>query len=292
MSLATVSAWSGSFTGITDSTGPKISSWAIFILLSTESNTVGFVYSRNFVQGLTVALDWWDIRIDNTVVADSPNNILSDCYVSLIESRCALFSRDPSLGFIVGDLAYGGRNAGFTQTEGYDLDVSYALDTDYGQFSAKWATTYVSEYELKSTNDADVVATPLNGFATGGGAYFRIRSNLNLNWNLNDWGVSWGMRYNSGVKEECYFDDRCTIPDYQAPWTEGTVVPMTEIGSVTFHDLQVSWAAPWNARIALGANNVFDKAPPLYFTHPSSGFSNYGGHDLGRFIYARYQQKF
>ena len=259
----------------------------------SESKTVGFVYSPNFVEGLSVSLDWWNIRIDNTIVSDSPNDILSDCYVALIEERCALFSRDPSLGNIVTELQYGGRNSGYAETEGYDLDVNYRLATDFGQFGVRWATTYVSLYETKSTNDPDEVPSQANGF----GSNFRVRSNLNLSWNYNDFGVTWGMRYNSGTKESCAGLgpdglDHCSLPDYQAPDTLGAVVPQNEVGSVTFNDLQFSWNAPWNARVAVGANNVFDRDPPIYYTQPNSGFAFYGGHDIGRFIYMRYTQKF
>ncbi len=257
----------------------------------SESKTIGFVYSPNFVEGLSVALDWWNIRIDNTIVSDSPNDILSDCYVALIEERCALFSRDPSLGNIVTELQYGGRNSGYAETEGYDLDVNYRLATDFGQFGVRWATTYVSLYETKSTNDPDEVPSQANGF----GSTFRVRSNLNLSWNYNDFGVTWGMRYNSGTKESCMgFGDgaHCSLPNYQAPDTLGKVVPQNEVGSATFNDLQFSWNAPWNARVAVGANNVFDRDPPIYYTQPNSGFAFYGGHDIGRFIYMRYTQKF
>ena len=255
---------------------------------NSKSKTVGFVYSPNFVEGLSVSLDWWNIRIENTIVADTPNEILSDCYVALIESRCALFSRDPTLGNIVTQLSFGGRNSGYAETEGYDLDVNYNLNTDHGRFGVRWATTYVSLFETKSTNDVDEVPSQANGF----GGSFRVRSNLNLSWALNDLSVNWGMRYNSGTKEACYFEELCSIPDYQAPDTLGTIVPQNEIGSVTFHDLQVSYATPWNGRIAIGANNVFDRDPPIYYSQPSSGFAFYGGHDIGRFIYMRYQQKF
>lgn len=257
----------------------------------SESKTIGFVYSPSAVEGLSVALDWWNIRIDNTIVSDTPNDILSDCYIALVEERCALFTRDPSLGYIVGELQYGGRNSGYAETEGYDLDVNYAMDTDYGRFGVRWATTYVSQYETKSTNDPTEVPSQANGF----GSAFRVRSNLNLSWNYNDFGVTWGMRYNSGTKEGCMgFGDgaHCSLPNYQAPDTLGAVVPQNEVGSATFNDLQFSWNAPWNARIAIGANNVLDKDPPLYYTGVNSGFAFYGGHDIGRFVYARYTQKF
>ena len=186
------------------------------------------------------------------------------------------------------DLTYGGRNAGYTETEGFDFEVGYNFETAIGQFSAKLATTYVSKYESKATDDADAIPSQSNGF----NAAFRNRTNANLAWSKGDWSANWGLRYYSGTKEECYFDERCTLPDWQAPSTEGTIVPMNELGSSTFHDVQVSWAAPWNARISIGANNVFNHVGPLMFDQPSANFSYYGGFDIGRFMYMKYSQKF
>lgn len=254
---------------------------------TSESKTVGFVYSPSYVQGLSIGLDWWNIRIENTMVSDSPNAILSDCYIALIESRCANFTRDPVLG-IVDNLNYGLRNSGYAETEGFDLAVGYRFDTDYGRFALNWDTTYVSKYVTKSTDDADTPEAVGNGFS----GQFRVRSNANLNWSKGDFAANWGVRYSSGVKEECYFDERCTYPDYQAPDTRGNVVPMNRIGANTFHDVQVSWKAPWNAKVAIGANNVFGHYGAAEFDQPASNYSYYGGNDIGRFVYMKYQQNF
>lgn len=235
---------------------------------TSESKTVGFVYSPSYVTGLSVGVDWWSIRIDNTIVTDSPNLIMEDCYVRLIESRCSMFTRDPANGNIVGTLNYGNRNAGYTETEGFDFDISYSRDTDFGRFSAKSSTTYVGKYEEKSTDDADAVPSQNNGF----GAYFRVRSNLGLGWSMNDLSVNWNLRYYSGTKESCRFTTRCTLPNYSAPDTLGVISPQTELGAVTFHDVQVSYATPWNATVAVGANNVFNKVGPMMTSQPSSNF--------------------
>ena len=56
---------------------------------TSESKTLGFVWSPSFAEGLNLSLDWWNIRIENTIVADSPTDILNDCYVRGIASRCA-----------------------------------------------------------------------------------------------------------------------------------------------------------------------------------------------------------
>jgi len=253
-----------------------------------RSWTAGFVYSPSQVTGLDIALDWWKIRIDQTMVSDSPNAILSDCYISLIESRCALFERDPVTG-IVNQLAYGLRNAGFREVEGYDLSVGYRWDTAAaGAFSVNWDSTYTSRDDYKATNDADTPISPQVSF----GSSFRLRSNLNLGWTYGDFGASWTMRYYSAMKESCYFDEICSDPNYQAPDTQGTIVPLNRVGSTTFNDVQLRWNAPWNATISLGANNVLDKNIPIMFSQPNSNYAFYGGHDIGRFVYAKYQQRF
>ena len=250
------------------------------------------MWSPEFAQGLNLALDWWNIRIEGTMVADTPNAILSDCYVAKIESRCAMFRRDPNLK-IVNDLTFGLRNAGFTETEGYDLSVSYRFKTNAGDFSANWETTYISKYDYKATNDAAAPIQPQIGFwDTSIGAVFRTRSNLDLGWTNGVIGLNWGMRYFSSMKEECYFETECNIPNYRAPWTQGSVLPLNRTGSTTFNDVQFFVKTPWKGTVALGANNVFNRFGAVAYSQPSSNFAYYGGFDIGRFVYMKYSQTF
>ena len=257
---------------------------------TSVSKTLGLVWSPSFINNLNVSLDWWKIRIENTIVADSPTQILIDCYEQGIASRCARFTRDPNSG-IVNTLKFANRNSGFMQTEGYDLDVSYRLDTSYGKFSSSWATTYVSENIYRSTNDSKTVPTPTNGIGSG----FRIRSNLSLGWDLENFGVSWTTRYYSGVKEQCpsikLYPEECSDPGVYAPWYKGAR-NYNERGSVAFHDVQVRYKLPWDATVSVGANNVFEKYGPVMYSKPNSAFSYYGGYDIGRLVYMKYQQRF
>jgi len=193
---------------------------------TSKSKTLGVVWSPQFIQNFNVSLDWWKIRIDNTIIADSPNQILIDCYEQGIDARCLQFTRDPALG-IVNKLTYGNRNAGFLETEGYDMDLTHRLATDsMGTFSTNWSTTYVSSNVFRSTNDGKVVPTPINGIATNSVSGFRVRSNLTLGWDLGDFGISWTARYYSGVKEQCLdavkHADECSDPGVRAPWYPGS----------------------------------------------------------------------
>ncbi|MBW8811481.1 MAG: TonB-dependent receptor, partial [Lysobacter sp.] len=86
--------------------------------------------------------------------------------------------------------------------------------------------------------------------------------------------------------------ERCSLPNYSAPELNGAISPKNEIGSNTFHDMQVRFNAPWNATIAVGANNVFEHYSAPQYAQPNSGYSYYGGYDIGRFVYFKYQQRF
>jgi iron complex outermembrane receptor protein len=256
---------------------------------TSESKTLGFVWSPTFAENLNMSLDWWNIRIENTIVGDTPTDMLNDCYVRGITSRCDGFTRDAN-GDVVA-LSFGNRNAGYQETEGFDFDLTYHIETQVGRFDLAWLNTYVSKNELK-TDNLEGAPQQLNGVFGGSGAAFRLRSNLNLTWTKGDFAVTWGTRYFSGAREDCYFADRCSLPDFTAPEYQGEIIGANELGSNTFHDLQVSWNAPWNATVAIGANNVFEHYAAPAYNQPNSGYSYYGGFDIGRFTYLKYQQRF
>lgn len=265
----------------------------------SKSKTLGLVFSPGFVEGLNVSLDWWNIRIENTIIGDAPTQVLDDCYVRGIESRCAdptgsRFTRDAN--GVITSFFYAGINAGYQETEGYDFDLNYRMETDYGRFNLAWLNTYVSRNELKQDNNDAVPPAQQNAFSGNAGINFRIRSNASLNWENGDFGVTWTTRYFSGVKESCLnaivYPGLCSIPNYTAPDLDGQINPQNRIGSNTFHDVQFRWTAPWNATVSLGANNVFEHYSAPMYSNPASGSAYYGGYDIGRFIYMQYTQRF
>lgn len=261
---------------------------------TSTSKTLGVAFSPTFVEGLTLSLDWWEINIESTIVGDSPTQILNDCFVEGLAARCALFTRDPTLGYI-NSLTFGSRNAGYEITEGYDFDMSYRLPTDrWGNFSFNWNTTYTVRDDFVTTNDPVLFPTPSTGFSSN----FRIRSNLATNWDMGDFGIGWNVRYFSGIKESCLnatlFPDECSEPNYLHPGNQGQLITGTynDHGATVFNDLQLRWKAPWNATVSFGANNVLGKVGPVLYSQPSANVSYYGGFDVGRFYYARYTQRF
>lgn len=270
---------------------------------TSKTKTLGAVWSPEFVQNLNMSLDWWNIRIDNTIVGDSPTDILNDCYVQGIASRCnaALFTRDANG---VPHVTFGGRNAGYRLVEGYDFDISYRWDwANIGQFRVTSNSTYTVKDILISTNDPRYPISSVGVTST-----FRIRSNLNLSWERGIWGASWMTRYYSSMAEGCtYFvpglndaNLECNQIQY-APtggFKPGTNEPASAIrrrnvhGATVFNDVQLRVKLPWDGNVSVGANNVFNKVGPIMYTQPSANVNYYGGFDIGRFWYVKYTQKF
>lgn len=286
----------------------------------SKSQTIGFVWSPSFLEGFNASIDWWKIRIDDTIVADSPTAILNDCFVLGIAARCVApvngapgFTRDPNLGY-VNNMVFGGRNAGYRKAEGFDVDLTYRFSTEnLGSFTVNSNSTYTVADYLVSTNDPRYALSSV-GFTSS----FRLRSNLSLGWNWGDFGASWTTRYYSSMKENCtYFTGQRSVGGVpiDQPILEShlecndiTFAPngnfrpdgspasalarRNKNGSTIFNDVQFRWEAPWNATIAVGANNVFEKYGPPMYSQPSANFSYYGGFDIGRFVYMKYQQRF
>jgi iron complex outermembrane receptor protein len=288
--------------GGAQSTGPGTQSYSAFESgsnpeLKPETSktwTAGLVYSPNFVQGLDVSLDWWKIRINNVIAAESVTSILNQCYVLGVASACERFERGTDGRAVnqVVDVTRTLINGGYQETAGYDLGVKYRLpEFSFGKFVIDWKTTYVDYLEYKRDNEAETPVEQHNSWATGDwGANFRVRSNLNVDWTLGNLGVNWGVRYYSGMKEPCSYDTECNLPDFTSAYTLGQ--PSRKVGSNTFHDVQVRYNLPWEATVSLGANNVFNHEGPVMYSQPNSSFSYYGGFDIGRFYYMKYTQRF
>jgi iron complex outermembrane receptor protein len=184
---------------------------------------------------------------------------------------------------------YGLANLGQMETEGYDLGVKYKLpELPYGQFRIDWQSTYTAKYDEAGQNSKGDNITIGNVGAPG---IFRLRSNLSLNWELGNWGANFTSRYYSGMKESCISlaSGWCDKPDNYA---NGEKNPLRLTGANTFHDLQVSYKAPWKGTVAIGANNVFNHSGSLQYSAPNSDYAYYGAFDIGRFIYVKYTQRF
>lgn len=273
---------------------------------TSTTKTLGFVYNPSFLEGFDISLDWWRIELENTITTFTGQFILDQCIVEGIDAFCSQFTRAPG-GQIV-DLLSAGLNIGAQNVEGWDMTVNYRLpETSFGNFSFSWDTTYQSLNESDNDGDGDIdavdggsVVGEYSGTAISNN--WRIRSNLMTRWEMGDFGATWFTRYYSRQEETCpfYYNDYgfgelCSDAILGDGPDGGVDVVQAgsqhKIGGTTYHDVSVFWKAPWNAKITLGVNNVFDKEPPVSFTTFANSFDPQ--YEVpGQFVYLQYNQKF
>ncbi|MBL8262696.1 MAG: TonB-dependent receptor [Xanthomonadaceae bacterium] len=260
---------------------------------SSETKTLGLVWSPSFLEGFNVSLDWWKIELEDAIVTRSGQFILNACIRdnpndlgrprnALDDQVCALAQvrRDPT-GQITNLLSIP-QNTGRRTLEGYDMTINYNLPENVlGNFGFTLDTTYMAE----NSSDIDT-----NGFISeyaDRSNNWRVRANLMTRWTKGDWGATWFTRYYSRQTESCEtldfygFGDLCSDPANIE----------NKLGGTTYHDATVFWKAPWNAKITLGVNNIFSKDPPVSFTTFANSFDP--AYEIpGRFVYMQYNQKF
>lgn len=262
------------------------------------NKTLGFVYSPSFIPGFDISLDWWNIELDNTISGISGQGLINRCYRELDQSACSLITR--GAGGAVNDLLSAGLNLGSTEVEGYDLTIGYRLpETAWGKFSLVWDNAYMTDYEVDFDGDGIRGEVSEGGNLVGEGSIWRLRSNLSTRWEMGDWGATWNVRYFSDLDEGCSGFNAvntqllCSDPDRIVDNQAGRPVrsPQNTLDEAIYNDVSVYWNAPWNARVALGVNNVFDEDPPFSASTFANSFTPQ--YEVpGRFYYMRYSQKF
>lgn len=263
------------------------------------TRTIGLVYSPHYVSGLDFTVDYYNIYVKNIITSVTASSILNYCYVQNDPSFCGRFTR--GAGGVITDLNESLSNLGTLKTEGYDVGIHYRLpQTSFGTFRIASDSTYLTKYETVSGPGA----VPVNavGFMTNGSGnlnggtigLYRLRSNLQLDWDYKEFGASWTVRYFSGLKDSCYTATvECNMPNYVTPGLVG--IGVSRKGSVAFNDAQFRYTAPWKGVFTIGVNNIFNKKGPYYYnvTNSGNGSPPYNpAFDMDRYFYVSYNQKF
>lgn len=252
--------------------------------------TLGVVYSPRQVQGLSASLDWYQIKIEDVISGISANDVLKYCYQGQ-EDFCNQFSRN-SDGQVV-NLSHANTNIGSVDVEGWDFNFTYRMpETSIGQFQVSANAAYTSKYNTQ-TDASSPVEHKVGKYTSGGVSYWRTRANGSLDWRKGDFGATWTARFFSGLQEACAFGgEECNMPNYANP-AKGDY-PSRQTPTVIFHDLTAYWDAPWDARIRLGVNNIFDKSVPIQYAATNNAGSPpiNNAYDIDRYWFVSYDQKF
>jgi iron complex outermembrane receptor protein len=210
------------------------------------------------VKGMSIAIDWWKINVNNLVTTLSPSLVVNQAaagnpaYTGLVTRNSA-----GEITSIVGTNV----NAGSVKTQGIDIDARYAFlkSPTYGNFALRLNGTYTSKYDM-TLPDGTVqpsVAATIDGQgnvlnAATAGIIFRWKDTLSLDWKRKEWSASLINNFQSG-----YWDN------YRAD----AVDPIAQhVGAFSTWDLQASYGGIKNLTLTAGVKNLFNRKPPEVIT--------------------------
>ena len=267
---------------------------------TSESFTLGGVWTPSAIPGMSLTLDYYDIELESTITSIGAQSILDAC--AQTGTLCDFIERSVSgeVSFLLDSQV----NIGSTRTSGWDFALDYRLpETDFGTFRTLWRGTYTTKFE-ESVPDfsdpnapeqtRDLLGTLLPGQPDR--SFPELRSQLDVMWDWENWQGVWNIQYVDGYTENCAdgllpsFVDLglCSNPDPDNP--------TNRLGSVTYHDVQLSYFMRdldfGDVQFTLGIDNLLDKDPPVSVSAFSNSFDATQHRIPGQFYYARVKVDF
>jgi iron complex outermembrane receptor protein len=269
--------------------------------------TLGATYEPTFLDGFSIAVDYYDIAIEDAIDEFGNDQILSQCYDSSItlgqeNEFCDVIKRDDE-GQLT-EVLQRSYNIDELGTRGVDIAVAYAYDMNaFGRVKFKMDWTHLLEHSKTVTGNDGIVVEDYVGYAEEG--IFEDKASASVAWYLNELRVRWSTTYKSSALRD--FDEqkdwegdmadnseRCAAGEAECV-TNPESLAFQELSSYIKHNLSVSYNIEMNddssVRVFGGINNIFDDKGEFYL----GGTGNYGSDydaGVGRFVYLGAQVSF
>ena len=247
-----------------------------------DVTTFGVVYDPNFVEGLSLTVDYWKYKIEDLITPLDPNFAVEQCVDT--GTYCELMFRYPSTSPNAGEFQVFQEpivNLGVLETDGIDFGVKYSLrDTPAGSFNVTLDVTRINSYE--NTPSPGAAAVEIAGtFDRQFGNYAKWRGLMGVGWAMGGFDGLLSLRYIHSLK--------IIGPDGGL-----TDEPPLNIGSMTYIDATVGYTFPTDTKIQVGGINLADKQPPILFqNNVINANTDVSTYDLlGRRWYVGVSQKF
>jgi iron complex outermembrane receptor protein len=244
-----------------------------------STTAFGVVYQPEFLEGLVVSLDFFDINIEDAINAVDDQSILDRCAAGET-AFCSLAVRNGS-GTLI-QVFNGPVNFAEEQLSGYDIEASYSFEAAGGNIDIRTLWTNTDEHYTVDRGDKDDL---LGEYAGGNGAFAGGPQEwvglTSVRYSTDDLTLSLRHRYiGEGVID--------------ADWTSGVDVDDNSVDSVSYFDFTASYnlvIGGTEAEIFGSIDNLLDEEPPRVALDGRTALDDLGAsntrHDLiGRFYRA------
>jgi len=292
--------------------GPAIGNEDLFEE-TADTFTVGFSIAPSFLEGFRLAVDYYDITIEDAIIEMENVEILKQCYASSVtfgQSNvfCDDITRDDS-GQIV-EILNRQLNLNQQSTSGYDVALDYVFETEsIGDFQLTTHYTHISDHESRFDGVDGIETVDFNNQLDFG--VFKDVATASLAWRHNDWRLRWRTTWKGPI-----IDHQDRVDDYVELFAENDAlcaasdpdcISNPEVPAFLFypsylrHDLSGSYDLTLDNGVSVniyaGIRNMFDKDPfvPRTGDNFEAGIGNYDskfGGGIGRFLYLGAEVRF
>ena len=255
-----------------------------------DTATFGLVLDGPGVRGLSAALDYYDIRMEETIQAPGAAGIMNACARTGDPFICSLIHRDAAGSLWLTRDGYFlniQQNVGARRSRGIDLNLGYLQPVGSASFlELSLVGTYLMERSIGAPSfeydcagyfgDQCRLPSPrwqhraMLAWETGFDTVF------NLRWRMI------GPVTNDDLSPDSDLAFPAEVPDWEASGS-------AEIAAYNYLDLSASYNFSSSVQLTFGVNNLLDKEPPLVAGFPGNdlGVGIIGMYDpWGRFIHA------
>jgi outer membrane receptor protein involved in Fe transport len=259
---------------------------------TAKSYSLGIVVQPRAVTGLSVTVDYFNIKIQDAIGFTGAPYILQGCYIGLYQPFCDRIVRNNS-GAIqyINDF---NTNGGEKSTGGIDFAIRYALPTPAGRFAFSFDGNWLAFLDSKLVTVAFPTVHGKGNYDLGALPEFKAVA-----------GVDWSMdriiagvigRYVGNFKECSNPYDPGTAQGGLCNLTDGTTNQNArQVGSYVQLDIHAGYSQPSTLGVTsffAGVSNLFDKKPPYVYSAALANSDPNTYDYLGRYVYGRVQHKF
>ena len=220
---------------------------------TAETLTVGFVFQPEFLQGLSLTVDYWDISIDDAIEEVSDQNIVDGCYQGAMLNLqfCDLFDRNAdSASAQFGGFLFLQRkllNFAKVETDGIDFAAKYVWEIGAHGFDVTVQGTKVNDINLfQNPVDLSEINPELKETNRP-----ELAGNVFLTWNFGDWQVGWQSQYL----------DQMLLQDIEVETAMTLYGPIVLRDEFWIHDINARYQVNDGVLIYGGINNLSDENP-------------------------------
>ncbi len=228
---------------------------------TSDTFSIGFVAQPTAIPGLTLTVDYYDIKVEDAIGTVSAQETLDDCYNGAIPAYCANINR--SAAGTIDFITLTNQNLATLTAKGIDAEVNYKFDAEdigLAALGGEFGLNIIGGYRIES----GAQATSTSPFYDCSG-FFGATGSASCGEPNPEWKHSATLRHSKGplLNSLRWRYIGGTTEDDQIDGGANSGRFVTDIKAWNAFDWTTQWDISEHFQLSGGIVNVFDKQPPI-----------------------------